>query len=163
MRKMKRDRIYVVTLVGIIIDFLVKFIVRSNMALLERITIIPKFFSLYYVENSGAAFSMMSGAGYIFIFISIGVLLYIMDYINKNYKSFSLVTSITLGFIMSGVVGNLIDRLLYGKVTDFLAFNLFGFHAPVFNIADMFIVCGVLVFIIDSLFLERSSKHGSRK
>ncbi len=159
---MKKDRIYIVTLIGIIIDFFVKYIVKNNMVLLERITVIPKFFSLYYVENSGAAFSMLEGASYIFVFISIGVLLYLLNYINKNYKSFSLVTSITLGFIMSGIIGNLIDRLLYGKVTDFLAFNLFGWNAPVFNIADIFIVCGVLVFIIDSFILERSN-YGSRR
>ena len=159
---MKKDKIYTVTLVGIIVDVLSKFIIKSNMALFDRINIIPKFFSIYYVENSGAAFSMLEGSYYIFIFISIGVLLYLVHYINKNYKSFSLVTSTSLGFIMAGIIGNLIDRLLYGRVVDFLAFNLFGWNAPVFNIADVFIVCGVVSFIIDSLIAERR-KYGSRK
>ncbi len=157
-----KNKIYAITLAGIIIDQFAKFIVKSNMAVLERITVIPKFFSIYFVENSGAAFSMMENFGYIFVFIGIGVILYLVNYINKNYKSFSLYTAVSLGLIIAGVMGNLIDRLLYGVVVDFLSFNLFGWNAPVFNIADIFIVCGVFVFILDNVLLERR-KYGSRK
>lgn len=160
-----KDKLYTVTLIGIIIDQVTKYIVRANLQLLEKIIIIPNFFSISHVENSGAAFSILESNSYILIFISLAVLLYLVHYINKEEKSLNNIYSTSLGMILGGIVGNLLDRILYHGVTDFLAFKFFSYNYPVFNIADILIVLGVLILIGEFIKEEIDKKggcHGSR-
>lgn len=110
------------------------------------ISIIPNFFSLSYVENTGAAWSILTGRRYLLIGISI-IMLFAIASIQKglperklNYLSFS--------FLYAGVLGNLADRTLFGAVKDFFSFNFFGYEFPVFNVADIYIVISIILIII---------------
>lgn len=148
--KNNKLKIYVIGIVLTITDFIVKFIIDNNMKLNESIIIIPKFFKLYYLRNDGAAFSSFSGMKYLLIAISVIVFIYLIKYINKNDIKNKL-EIISLGLILGGLFGNLIDRILYGEVIDYLSFTFFEYSFAVFNIADIGITVGVILFIINVL------------
>lgn len=143
-----REAVYSVACVLLMIDQLVKLFVRSKISLMDKITVIPNFFSLYHIENTGAAFSLFSGATIILIVLSVLVLAFLHFYVLSDevmtkWKKFG------LGIVIGGIIGNLIDRILYGAVVDYLAFSFFGYSFPVFNIADIGITVGFLILVID--------------
>jgi signal peptidase II len=115
---------------------------------------ITSFFNLVLAYNPGAAFSFLSDAGgwqrYFFTAIALGAVGYIL-YLLKRHPGQRLFCA-SLALIMGGAIGNLIDRLLYGHVIDFLDFHWAGFgHFPAFNIADSAICVGAALFIFDEL------------
>lgn len=159
-----REYVYSVACVLLIVDQLLKLLVRSKVELLDDIEVIPGFFSIYHIENTGGAFSLFSGATIILIVLSILVLAFLhyfvlTDEVMTKWRIFG------LGIVIGGIVGNLIDRLLYGAVVDFLSFDLFGYGFPVFNIADIGITVGFVIIAIGILrrdgneFLDRSKKR----
>ena len=159
--KKSRERIYSIACVFLIIDQIIKLLVRVKMNLFDSINIIPSFFSLYYVENEGAAFSILQNKTILLIVIGVFCLYMMSKYIEKE-QNYTKVTLISLGIIIGGMIGNLIDRLLYKAVTDYLSFTIFGYNFPVFNLADIGITVGVVLFIIDSIiqdFRERRYKN----
>ena len=98
---------------------------------------------------------------FLFILVAIVLFLVLYKYIEKN-KISSKLEIVSLGLIMGGLVGNLVDRLLYGYVIDFLSFNIFGYSFPVFNIADIGIVSGVIILIVSSFreeFIKTKKKQ----
>lgn len=120
---------------------------------------VTSFFNLVLAYNPGAAFSFLAGAGgwqrWFFTgiaVVAIGVILYLLRK-NAGLRLFSC----ALALILGGAIGNLIDRTIYGHVIDFLDFHVAGWHWPAFNIADMAIVCGAILFIVDELFGNRKS------
>lgn len=128
-----------------------------KMKLNSVITIIPNLFRIYYVKNEGAAFSVFSGKRYLLIAISIIVFFVLADYIKKN-KITKKLEIISLGMIMGGLVGNLIDRLLYSAVIDYLSFIIFGYKFAIFNLADIGIVVGIIILIISMFKEKRTNK-----
>ena len=101
---------------------------------------------------------------FLFILVAIVLFLALYKYIEKN-KISSKLEIVSLGLIMGGLVGNLVDRLLYGYVIDFLSFNMFGYSFPVFNIADIGIVSGVIILIVSSFreeFIKTKKKQKKR-
>ena len=143
-----REKVYSVACILLIVDQLVKLLIRSKMSLMDEIVIIPHFFSLYYVENTGAAFILFSGATVVLVVLGIGVLaifhLFVLsDEVMHKWKK------IGLGMVIGGIVGNLVDRILYGAVIDYLSFDFFGYSFPIFNIADIGITIGFLILVID--------------
>lgn len=106
------------------------------------------------VTNTGAAFSIFSGWSALFILIAIGVLFYIDRFIVTDASHF-----LYLSLIIGGILGNLIDRLLYGEVLDFLSFRFGSYYFPIFNLADTFICIGVFLLIIE---YYRSGKNGNK-
>ena len=157
-----KEKVYSVAAILLIIDQLVKLLIKTKMKLLTEIIIIPNFFSIYYVENRGAAFSILNGKVYIFIIVAF-ILLFLLDRYLKEEK-FNKLSIISLGIIIGGIVGNLIDRLLYHSVIDYLSFNIFGYNFAVFNIADIGITVGCFLYIIE--LIRRSineNKSRSRK
>ena len=145
---MKKDKIYQICAVGLMIDQFIKFLVVNNMKLGSIITVIPNFFEIYYLQNKGAAFSSFMGMRYILILISFIIFFGLMTHIKKNNIT-KKVEIISLGLIMGGLIGNLIDRILYGYVIDYLAFTFFGYSFAVFNFADSLIVIGVILLVIE--------------
>ena len=113
------------------------------------------FFNFVHVENGGAGYGVLSGKKFLLIFISIIVLsAYIIYYIldakrNKDKTSFLL--SASLGLITGGCIGNLVDRILIGKVRDYIHLQFMTF--PVFNIADICLTIGVILAIIYFIFI----------
>lgn len=153
-----REIIYSVACVLLMIDQVVKLLVRSNISLMDEIIVIPNFFSLYYIENTGAAFSIFSGAVVILIVFSLLVLAFLHFYMISD-NTMSYLRKVGLGVIIGGIIGNLVDRILYGAVIDYLSFQFFGYHFPVFNIADIGITVGFLILVID---VFRSDVHEFR-
>lgn len=130
----------------IFIDQLLKILVINNMNLYESIPIIPNFLNLTYVQNDGGAFSILSGGRWFFIIAGIIALVAIIKFILVD-NTISKFDSISYTLILSGIIGNLIDRIVHGSVIDYIDFNLFGYDAPIFNFADICIVFGAIMII----------------
>lgn len=131
----------------VFIDQLVKIIIKTNMRVNTSIKIIDKFFYLTYVHNVGAAWSILSGYRYLLIILSISVLIFIYLIFIKN-KELTNKENITYGILIGGIIGNLIDRIIYGYVIDYLDFYIFNYNYPIFNIADICIVISIFTLII---------------
>lgn len=122
---------------------------------------IPGVIDLYRVENTGAAFSIGRGATWLFVLCAAAAFLVACYLVWSNELPFSLVLS--LGCVAGGGVGNMIDRVATGSVTDFLATTFISF--PVFNVADIFVTCGVMVSLLLYLRWEATQgrlEHGDR-
>lgn len=119
--------------------------------------VIPGFFSIVYNVNTGAAWGMFSGFGLVLAALAIlalGVIYYFRSHLQVARKSMQ----ITFGLMTAGIVGNLIDRVAYGFVVDFLDFH-FGFYRwPTFNLADSAIFVGVLFYTVITLWEDFGKK-----
>lgn len=141
----------------VVLDQLTKIIVDQSMPLHQSTPIIDGLFNLTYVRNTGAAFGIFAGSAEIFrrpflILVSILASVFIIVMMKRlAEKETGLV--IGLSFILGGAIGNLIDRVIYGEVIDFLDFYWRNYHWPAFNIADSFITIGV------GIMLYRLYKH----
>ncbi len=156
-----KEKIYSMTALFLIFDQIIKLFIKTKMNLLDQIKVIPNFFSIFYIENKGAAFSILEGQRIFLILISFIILFIIDRYITKeNIKDKHLI--VYYGMIIAGILGNLIDRLLYDGVIDYLAFKIFGYDFPVFNLADICIVVGVILLIIREFIIWRKSNDRNR-
>ena len=111
-----------------------------------NITIIPNFFSLTWMENTGAAWSLLQERRIFLILVGI-VCLGVVTVIQKSIQDSRLKSAAT-SLLYAGILGNLLDRIIFGYVRDYLHFTFFGYSFPIFNLADVFIVCGAILFII---------------
>lgn len=152
----KKEDIYKITSIVLMLDQFIKIIISHNMKLNTSITIIPDFFSIFYVKNTGAAFSILEDNTIILVLISAVFIVLLHRYI-KQEKNFTKLSVISLGMIMGGIFGNLIDRIIHHSVIDYLSFNVLEYNFPVFNLADIGITVGVGLYIL-SMILERK-KH----
>ncbi|MDO5043892.1 MAG: signal peptidase II [Coriobacteriia bacterium] len=119
---------------------------------------IPKILNFTYVENTGAAFGILEGAYWYFIVMATLVSLASLWFIlGGHYHSKLQVFSLSL--IVAGALGNIIDRIAYGFVTDFLSFAFMNF--PVFNVADICITIGAALFVIAVLFLDSNEEKAA--
>ena len=148
-----KKKIIIVAVICILIDFISKIIVINNLELDTGITIIPNFFSISYIRNTGAAWGIFSNGTLLLAVLSIVFLIFAFKYI-YDLKSVSKLSMISYGMLIGGIIGNLIDRVFRNYVIDFLSFNIFGYHFPVFNIADCFIVVSIFLIVIESLLKE---------
>ena len=119
------------------------------MELFEEIIIIPRFFSIYYVENTGAAFSILKDATLLLIIISVVFIILINKQIKKEEQNLNTLSTISLGMVLGGIFGNLIDRTVHHSVIDYLSFTFGNYHFPVFNLADMAITIGLGLLLLD--------------
>jgi signal peptidase II len=139
----------------IVSDQITKAVITEKLFMYGSHKVIDGFFSLVYVMNPGAAFGFLAGAPEIFrylFFISVTVLaiLLIIYYISKS-KSQDVLIVISLTLIFGGAVGNLIDRIRFGAVVDFLDFYIGTWHWPAFNVADSAISIGAVLMIWEML------------
>jgi signal peptidase II len=149
-----REDIYKITSIVLMIDQIIKLIINNTMTLYEQIKIIPNFFTIFYVKNTGAAFSLLENNTTFLIIISV-IFIFILDRFIKKEKSFTKFSVLSLGMIMGGIFGNLIDRIIHHGVIDYLAFKIINYEFPVFNIADICITLGVIILIY-SMFFEKT-------
>jgi len=133
----------------LIIDIVVKLLVKSKLIFQESIKIIDNFFYITYVKNTGAAWSILSGKQGFLIVFSLIVIIVILIYLYRK-KNYTKLETIGYSLLISGAVGNLIDRILYGYVVDYLNFYIFNYDFPIFNIADSCIVIGIMLLFISS-------------
>lgn len=156
---MKR-RIIISSIITLLIDILTKFGIERYFELSESKIIIPNFFSLTKVYNYGVSFSMLNNERYIIILITLVVFGMLIAYAKKFKNNFR--NSLMFGLLFGGIIGNLIDRIFLGYVIDFLDFKIFGYNYPVFNIADIGIVFGVILMIYAIIKKEDVNENSSR-
>ena len=143
----------VVSLVGI--DHYTKFLVTNLIDLNSSIKVIDGFFSLTYVQNYGAGFSIMQNET-LFFYILTPICLVIFVYLLLKAKD--KLNKIALLLMISGTIGNFVDRIVNIYVVDFLDFNIFGWDFPIFNFADICLTIGVFLYIIVIFKEERNAK-----
>lgn len=134
------------------LDQISKFWISSSMQLSQSITVIPSFFQITYLHNTGAAWSMLEGKMLFFYVVTI-VALIVMGYFYVSCDKKDKLTLLGLVMMIAGTCGNFIDRVIYQYVRDFLDFYILGYDFPVFNIADMALCIGVF-FILVSVVID---------
>lgn len=150
----------------VVLDQITKVYADQALTLYQRIPVVDGFFNIALAYNKGAAFSLFSESGgwqrWFFTAIAIIASVFIV-YMMKNLKSHERMTAVGLALILGGALGNLIDRMLYGHVIDFLQFYHKQYYWPTFNLADAFITIGAALLIThgivgDSYRLDREKK-----
>lgn len=154
---------YLIALGIILLDRATKLVIIQTLRLGQGIPVIPGFFDIVFVLNPGAAFGLLATLSDevrnpLFIFISILAVVLIVFYHTRYLRSHRLV-SVALGLVLGGAVGNLIDRLRYGMVVDFLDVHAGPYHWPAFNVADSAISVGVSLMILDMLLDWRRERR----
>ena len=145
-----KTNIYSYAVIALIIDQTIKLIVSNHLTEFKEVTIIKNFFYLCYVHNTGAAFSILQNQKYLLIFIGLIALVLLDKYIT-NLKEITKLEEISYSLIIGGIIGNLLDRIFYSYVIDYLLFKFGKFNYPIFNIADACIVVGIILLIIVSI------------
>ncbi len=149
-------------LAGLIVigDQLSKFAILDSLQYGQRLALIPGWFDLTLVYNTGAAFSFLASAGgwqrWFFVGIGIGATLFILWMLARHPGQ--RLFSFALSLIMGGAVGNVIDRLLHGKVVDFLLVYRDPWYWPAFNVADSAITVGAVFLIVDEFRRVRRAR-----
>ena len=135
-----------IALLLLILDQLTKLWSRNVLAFSGSIPVIPDFFHLTYVENRGAAFGILSGKTTLFLAVTVLAIVLLLAYArSQRNNSRAGFLNILVTLIIAGAVGNLIDRSVYGFVTDMIDFR--GLWKFVFNVADCYVVCGTAALI----------------
>ena len=128
--------------VVVLLDQLTKFLIKQNLQLNQSVPIIKNILHLTYATNTGSAFGMFKGFNIYFILFSIVVIIGIFYYLKKILKNEKLL-QLAIGLLLGGTLGNLIDRLAYGYVVDFIDFRIW----PVFNVADSAVTISIMLLI----------------
>lgn len=142
-----KKKLGIFSLIFVIIDQVIKIIVKNNIVLNTDIKVIDNFFYLSHVHNDGAAFSMFSGNIIFLILITIIALVAIYMIFIKD-KKLSNIYIVLISMLIGGILGNFIDRIIYNYVIDYLSFIIFGYYFPVFNFADICIVISIISIVI---------------
>lgn len=141
-----------VSVATILLDQASKSHIMQTMRLHESIPIIPNFFSLTYIRNPGAAFGLLASSsnGFRLLFFGFTSLfaLGLLGTIFFRLQEEDWVGQLSIAGILGGAIGNMLDRLRFGEVVDFLDFYLEGYHWPAFNVADAAISVGVFILIL---------------
>lgn len=137
-------------------DQYTKWLVMTRFMLHETVPVISGFFNLTYLHNTGAAFGLLAGANpawrvSFFVGVACAALIFIL-FAFQQYRQRGRLYLIVFSLISGGAVGNLLDRVRYGSVVDFLDFYLGSYHWPAFNVADSAIVVGVGLFLLAGFF-----------
>ena len=137
---------YIIAVLILIIDQVSKSLIEIFFKLNESVQVIKDFFYITVAHNTGGAWSIFSNHSYLFIIASIIAIVLLIKFmfgIKNNLRN-----NIAFGFLFGGIFSNLADRIFLGYVRDFLDFKIFGYDYPIFNIADIAIVVGVILLII---------------
>ncbi|MCI1931081.1 MAG: signal peptidase II [Clostridia bacterium] len=136
-----------------LIDQISKFYVLANLKPVGSVQFLPGILDFTFVENQGAAFGILSGGRWIFVFITLGVTIAAFWYVKNKMpkKKQYLPVMISLVLILAGAWGNVIDRLFRGYVVDFFEFKFISW--PVFNLADIYVVTGTVLLAVMFIFV----------
>ncbi|WP_050607640.1 signal peptidase II [Clostridium niameyense] len=139
---------FLIFIFGVILDRVTKIWALNKLYSGEEIVVIKDFFSFSYLENRGAAFGILQNKIIFLVIITLIVILGILYFLIK-YKPKSKVLRISLALIISGAIGNLIDRVFYNFVVDFILLHYKDiYYYPTFNVADMLVVVGTTLLAI---------------
>ncbi|MFA6568753.1 MAG: signal peptidase II [Victivallales bacterium] len=148
-------------LTGLILvaDQITKIVVENRIT--SSITVIPGLFNLVFVKNSGAAWGILAGKGWLLLLISVIVFVLIVVFIRRIAEGWP-ERYYSMALVAGGIVGNSVDRIWRGSVVDFLDFHYGSHHWPAFNVADSAICVGVFIFIISSWFRPQTGDGKSK-
>jgi signal peptidase II len=153
---------YVIAVVVFLMDYASKKIISRTVELdTERIPVLGDFFIITHIRNRGAAFGMLQEQRLFFLIITTIVVVGILWYLHRSFRSGSLLLLLALAIILGGAVGNFLDRALYGEVVDFLQFNFGSYTFPIFNLADSAICIGVGLVILDALLTMKQENKSN--
>jgi len=148
--------LYIISISVVVIDQFVKYLVRSNMTVHQSIPIIKNVLHISHVGNTGMAFGMFTGSNTVFKIIAT-IIVIVIIIMERRGKITATHEKVLFGLVVGGATGNLIDRYVFGHVTDFIDFRIF----PVFNVADMSIfIASCFLFII---YFRRKPEDNSIK
>ena len=147
----------------VLLDQASKAWVLASFRYMESLSV-TSFFNLVLVYNSGAAFSFLAGAGgwqkWFFVALALGISAWLLSMLRHHAQERLLPTSLSL--ILGGAIGNVIDRLRFDAVVDFLDFHLAGYHWPAFNVADSAITVGVVLMLWHQFRYGKDTEPGTR-
>ena len=126
-----------------------------------RMNVLPGILEFHYVENRGAAFSLFWGKTWFFILVSVVVIALLTGYLIKYRSQESIWLRIAIASILGGAIGNLIDRIFYGYVVDMI--NPLFVKFAVFNVADIFVTCGTILFVFMLIFWPMIKNRREKK
>jgi len=139
----------------LLIDQISKVLIHHSLKLGESVLVVNNFFSLTYVTNKGAAWGILSGYGWLLLLIAALVTaatIYFMRWLTEGFNE----RYLALAMIVSGIIGNSIDRIWRGEVVDFLDLHIGNYHwPPVFNVADSAICVGVCIFFLSNILRHK--------
>jgi signal peptidase II len=149
---------FLIALFVLLLDRATKWVIAKNIALHGNIQVVPNFFRITHVENRGAAFGLFADSPsqwkiYMLVLFSVVALVIVSALLWRNSHTMS-TTGVGLSLILGGALGNLWDRLVSGKVVDFLLFYVGQYQWPAFNVADSAIVIGAGLLIFEILFTK---------
>lgn len=140
----------------LVLDQASKWIIIKTLSPYDEVAVIPGFFNIVYYLNPGGAFGFLAGVGdtlrHLFFVVAAMLALGLVFYLYKSTPVSHRFLSAAFALIFGGAVGNLIDRLRFGQVVDFLDFHVNNWHWPAFNVADSAITVGITIFIFHLIF-----------
>ena len=140
-----------------------KWLVKSSFNLYQSKPVIQDFFHLTYVTNDGMAFGLeLPGGKHVLLVMTLLLTGFIVGFLWKEKDGHPFV-KYGLALILSGAIGNLIDRIIHGKVVDFMDFMIGDFHWYIFNVADSAVTIGMVLFIYHSLLLEKKTSKSEHR
>jgi signal peptidase II len=145
----KTAYVLLIVLSVVALDQITKHFIINYLSFSDSVEVFP-FLHIINIRNTGAAFGSFKGLGSgFFIVVSLVAVLFVMNLLRKRMYNF-----FGLSLVLGGAIGNLIDRIRYGKVVDFVDFNIGSFHWPAFNVADSALTVGIIIILVVS-FLRK--------
>jgi signal peptidase II len=149
----------------VVLDRWTKHLAATRIRMYQHVDVIPRFFRLTHTENTGAAFSLFADSpshwkATLLIGFSVAAMLVVAVLLWKQTRALT-VSGIALSLILGGAAGNLWDRILHGRVVDFLLFYVKQYQWPVFNLADSCIVIGACLLVLEILFTHPKSNQAT--
>jgi signal peptidase II len=148
--------LWLVAILAVLTDQISKMLVESRMVLGQSIPVMGGFFRLTFIKNAGGAFGIFFGGGWFYLAASIVAAAMIFFYL-RRLPAEQILPRFSLALILGGALGNLVDRLRVGVVTDFLDFGIGRLRWPVFNLADAFVTVGVVLFFLSMIPTRKES------
>ena len=142
-----------IALIIVLGDQIIKYLVSTNMFVGQSILVIPNIFHLTYILNAGAAFGILANQRYFFIIIAV-LLVAIVIYFRQKLLYQPKAVQMGIYMLLGGALGNMIDRIILGKVIDYMDFRIW----PIFNLADVAIVLGCMIIIYKLIFTNGAEK-----
>ena len=152
-----KKKIIIFSSILVLIDQLIKFVVKNNITINTENYLIPKFLYLTNVKNTGGAFSLFSDYPIVLGLIGICFLIFVYYYLKKKKTSF--IEDIVYSLLIGGIIGNVIDRVILNYVVDYIGIMIGNYSFPVFNFADICIVISIFMLIILEI---RGDSNGNR-
>ena len=139
-----------------LVDRLTKWLIETHVSFLDTLRVIPGFFDIVHTENRGVAFSLFNDSTSewrttLLVLFAIAAVVLVGGFIFRRADKLDRYSLIGFALILGGALGNVFDRIVWGRVTDFLEFYIGAYHWPAFNVADSSIVIGSVLLLLEVL------------